>query len=230
MDSSPITDHTTGDMAANSYHLYKRDIDIMKQLGLHFYIFSISWPRILPNGFAHYINEAGLKYYDNLIDEIVNAGIKPFVTMYHWDLPETLQRAGGWANPHIVEWYLDYAKILYDRYAMKVPYWITINGPKQICYEGYGSDAKAPMLNMSGIAEYLCAKNVLLAHAKAYRLYDERYRKPHNGSVGISISCTWFEAATDTNEQDIQAAKDARQFDVSILLKLTFSVHLSKPC
>lgn len=227
MDPSPIKDHRTGDVAVDSYHLYKYDIEIMKELGVHFYRFSISWPRILPDGFIHNINEAGLKYYDNLIDEIVRAGITPFVTIYHWDLPEVLQRLGGWANPHIVDWFADYAKIVYDRYANKVPYWVTINEPKQICYEGYGSDAKAPMLNLSGIAEYLCAKNVLLAHAKAYRLYDDKYRKVHNGSVGISISCSWYEPATDTNEQNIQAAQDARQFDVSILFILT--CHTSIP-
>lgn len=228
-DPSPIKDQRTGDIAADSYHLYARDIEIMKELGLHFYQFSISWPRILPDGFVNNINEAGLKYYDNLIDAIIKAGIKPFVTIYHWDLPEVLQRVGGWTNPHIVNWFADYAKILYERYAYKVPYWITINGPNQICYEGYGSDAKAPMVNVSGIAEYLCAKNVILAHASAYRLYDEKYKKLHNGSVGISISCTWYEPATETNKQDNQAAQDARQFEVSIFFILAFLDKLSGP-
>ncbi|XP_049880677.1 myrosinase 1-like [Pectinophora gossypiella] len=209
---TPIKDGSTGDIAADSYHMYKRDVAMMAELGLDFYRFSISWPRILPNGFADKVNQAGVDYYLNLIEEMEKRNITPFATMYHWDLPQNLQKLGGWTNPHIIDWFADYAKILFDRIGPKVKLWITINEPKQICYEGYGSDAKAPFLNATGIAEYLCAKNVLLAHAKAYRLYNEHYKKIQNGSVGISISCTWYEAASDSND-DFHAAEDARMFD-----------------
>lgn len=190
----------------------------MKELGLDFYRFSLSWTRILPNGFADKINEAGIDYYNNLINEILKNNIKPFLTIYHWDLPQKLQNLGGWTNPHVVDWFADYANVLFDKFGDRVQYWITINEPKQICYEGYGSDLKAPILNMTGIGDYLCAKNVLLAHAKAYHLYDKFYRKKQNGTIGISISCTWYEPASDTID-DHQAAKDARQFDVNIKAK-----------
>lgn len=188
---------------------------MMVELGLHYYRFSISWPRILPKGFPDHINQAGVDYYNNLINEMIKHNIKPFVTIYHWDLPENLQKLGGWANPNIVDWFVDYAKVVFDKFGNRVKMWVTINEPKQICYEGYGSAAKAPMLNVTGIAEYMCAKNVLLAHAKAYRLYQEKYKKQQNGLVGISLSCTWFEPAAEGNS-DQQAAKDAREFDVSI--------------
>ncbi|KAL0811274.1 hypothetical protein ABMA28_009690 [Loxostege sticticalis] len=209
---SPIKDQSTGDVAADSYHLYQRDVEMMKELNLDFYRFSVSWTRILPNGFSDRINQAGLDYYNNLINELLNNNITPFVTMYHWDLPHNLQRLGGWANPLVVDWFVDYAKVLFDKFGDRVKNWITINEPKQICYEGYGSDLKAPFVNMSGIAEYICAKNILLAHARVYRLYDEEYRRLQNGTIGISLSCTWFEPASDTLD-DNQAALDARQFD-----------------
>ncbi|KAG7297323.1 hypothetical protein JYU34_019295 [Plutella xylostella] len=209
---SPISDGSTGDVAADTYHLWKSDVELMKQLGLDFYRFSISWSRILPTGFADQINQKGIDYYDNLITELLKNKIEPMVTLYHWDLPSSLQKLGGLANPLIVEWFEQYARVVFDKFGDKVKYWITINEPKQICYEGYGSTAKAPQLNMTGIAEYICAKNVLLSHAKVYHLYDENYRYKQNGQIGISVSCTWYEPASDTIE-DHQAAEDARQFD-----------------
>ncbi|XP_072935471.1 myrosinase 1-like isoform X2 [Epargyreus clarus] len=212
MEPSPIIDASTGDVAADSYHLYKRDVEMMKELGLHFYRFSVSWTRILPNGFSNQINQAGLDYYNRLIDEMLKNNIMPFLTIYHWDLPHKLQQLGGWANPNIVDWFTNYAKVLFDNFGDRVKMWITINEPKQICYEGYGSTSKAPMLNYTGVAEYLCSKNVLLAHANVYKLYDEKYRETQNGSIGISISCTWMHPVSDSYD-DHQAALDARQFD-----------------
>ncbi|CAH0763461.1 unnamed protein product [Diatraea saccharalis] len=185
---------------------------MMKELGLDFYRFSISWSRILPNGFADKINQPGIEYYNNLINEMIDNNITPFVTIYHWDLPYNLQKLGGWANPLVIDWFTDFSKILFDKFGDRVQYWMTINEPKQICYEGYGSDMKAPFLNVTGVADYTCAKNVLLAHAKAYHLYDKEYRKLQNGTIGISISCSWYEPASDS-ENDYQAAMDARQFD-----------------
>ncbi|OWR51063.1 seminal fluid protein CSSFP021 [Danaus plexippus plexippus] len=212
METTPIRDGSNGNIAADSYHLYKKDVEILKELGVDFYRFSVSWTRILPQGFSNYINQAGINYYNNLINELIQNNIVPFLTIYHWDLPQELQKLGGWTNPYIIDVFADYAKILFDHFGDRVKFWITINEPKQICYEGYGSDLKAPLVNMTGIAEYMCAKNVLLAHAKVYRIYDEEYRKKQNGKIGISISCTWYEPASDTID-DHQAALDARQFD-----------------
>lgn len=216
-EPSPIKDDSTGDVAADSYHLYKKDVEIAKELGIDFYKFSISWPRILPNGFADRLNHRGIQYYSNLIDELLANNINPMVTMYHWDLPVNLQKLGGWTNPLIVNWFEDYAKILFDKFGEKVKYWITVHEPKEICVEGYGSTGKAPMLNMTGIAEYLCAKNILLAHSKVYHLYDQTYRKMQSGLVGIAIGFHWYEPASDTID-DHQAASDAKMFGVSIAL------------
>lgn len=214
-EPSPIYDLSTGDVAADSYHKYKRDVEMMKELGLDYYRFSVAWSRIMPDGLPNNINQAGIDYYNNLINEMLDKGVQPFLTMYHWDLPENLQKLGGWANPAIVDWFADYAKVLYDNFGDRVKYWMTMNEPKQVCYEGYGSDQKAPLLNMTGIGEYLCAKNLLMAHAKAYHLYDQQYRKKQRGRIGISLSCSWSEPKSDSAE-DQQAAIDAIQFDVSI--------------
>ncbi|CAH0597898.1 unnamed protein product [Chrysodeixis includens] len=154
----------------------------------------------------------GVEYYSNVIKELLLRNVTPVVTLYHWDLPSKLQRLGGWANPTIVTWYTDYAKIVFNKFSDKVKHWVTFNDPKAICYGGYGSEITAPFLNMSGIGEYLCSRNVLLAHANVYHLYDEHYRKLHNGTVGISINFVWYEPASDTMD-DYSAAVDARQFE-----------------
>ncbi|CAB3222974.1 unnamed protein product [Arctia plantaginis] len=207
-----VQDGTTGDVSTDSYHLYQKDVQLAKELGLDFYKFSISWTRILPNGFADKVNPLGIKYYKLLIEELLVNKIRPMVTMYHWDLPQNLQKFGGWSNPLIVGWFVDYAKVLFTSFGEKVKYWITINDPKAICVGGYGSTSQAPMMNVSGIAEYICVKNVLLAHAKVYELYNKQFRKTCKGSIGISISFVWYEPASGSYD-DHQAAEDARKFD-----------------
>ncbi|XP_075986700.1 myrosinase 1-like [Anticarsia gemmatalis] len=222
-EQSPVKDHSTADVAADSYHLYKKDVQIAKELGLSFYRFSMSWPRILPNGFADRINQIAIQYYDNLLDELIAHNITPIVTIYHWDLPSNLQKLGGWTNPLIINWFLDYAKILFDKFGTKVKQWITINDPKEICHGGYGSTSKAPMINMPGTAEYMCAKNILLAHAIVYHAYDEQFRRVQNGMIGISISFRWFEPSS-SSEDDHQAAIDAKMFDWGIYTNPIFGI------
>ncbi|XP_038208449.1 myrosinase 1-like [Zerene cesonia] len=199
----------TGDVADNSYHLYKRDVEMIRDLGLDFYRFSLSWSRILPTGFPDVINEAGVKYYNNLINELLKNNIIPMVTIYHFDLPQNLQKLGGWTNPHIVDWFGDFSKIVFKLFGDRVKYWVTINEPYYICYEGYGADILAPQVNITGIAEYLCAKNVLVAHAKAYHIYDEEFRPTQGGKIFISINARWNEP---DSEDHIEAANDANQF------------------
>lgn len=135
---------------------------------------------ILPN-FSVTANEQGVAYYNNLIDLLLANDIKPMVTLYHWDLPQYLQDIGGWANPEIKNYYLDYARVAFERFGDRVPYWNTFNEPKQICVEGYGDEEKAPAINSKGIGEYLCTHNLLKSHAAAYHLYDQEFRPRQNG-------------------------------------------------
>lgn len=149
---------------------------MVHELGVDIYRFSISWPRILPTGWTNEINQLGLQYYDNLITELEKYNVTPMVTIYHWDLPQKLQDLGGWTNPHIIDYYTDYASVLFKHFAHRVKFWVTFNEPMQTCLEGYGGTYRAPALNRHGIAEYLCTHNLLKAHASVYHLFDEKYR------------------------------------------------------
>ncbi|CAH2067292.1 unnamed protein product, partial [Iphiclides podalirius] len=209
-DPCSTADCSNGDIADDSYHLYKRDVEMIRELGLDFYRFSLSWSRILPSSFPDQINEAGVQYYNNLIDEMLKYNIEPMVTLYHWDLPQKLQEMGGWTNPHIVDWFADYARVAFDMFGDRVKYWITMNEPREVCYQGYGTTTKAPRLDIKGMAEYICAKNLLVAHAKAYHIYNEEYRSKHGGIIGITLSAQWYYAETDA---DIEAAEEFIQFE-----------------
>lgn len=186
---------------------------MMRELGLDFYRFSLSWTRILPNGFSNVVNEAGINYYNNLIDEMLKYDIKPMITLYHWDLPQRLQELGGWANPLIVDWFADYARIVFQNFGDRTKLWITMNEPKEICYQGYGIDSMAPRLMFGGIAEYLCAKHLILAHAKAWHIYNNEFRPTQDGIIGITLSGGYHQPETDSIE-DITAAEEAMQFEV----------------
>lgn len=156
---------------------------MVHELGVDIYRFSISWPRVLPTGFANQVNPHGIQYYTNLIDELIKYNITPMVTIYHWDLPQKLQDLGGWTNAHIIDYYTDYANVLFKNFADKVKYWVTFNEPMQTCLEGYGGTYRAPALNRHGYAEYLCTHNLLKAHANVYHLFDKQYRPMFGGNI-----------------------------------------------
>lgn len=177
-----VKDRSTPEEAADSYHLYKRDAEMVHELGVDVYRFSMSWPRILSSGMTNEINPLGIQYYHNLIDELLKHNVTPMVTIYHWDLPQKLQNIGGWTNPHIIDYYTDYAKVLFTNYGSKVKYWVTFNEPMQVCLEGYGGTYRAPAIDRHGIAEYLCTHNLLKAHASVYHLYQQEFRPKYGGA------------------------------------------------
>lgn len=154
----------------------------MKGLGVDFYRFSLSWARILPNGKSSTVNQKGIDYYNNVIDELIAQGVTPMITIYHWDLPQALQDVGGWTNPQIVEYFTEFARVVFDNFADRVPYWITINEPNSICRNGYGAGAGAPAVESNGIGEYLCGHHLLKAHASVYHLFNNEYRSRINGT------------------------------------------------
>ncbi|XP_026725123.1 myrosinase 1-like [Trichoplusia ni] len=196
---SAIVDQSNGDIACDSYHNYKRDIEMLRELGVSVYRFSVSWSRILPEGLSYYINEAGITYYNNLIDELLKYNIQPMITIYHWDLPQRLQELGGFMNPLIADWFEDYARIVFKTFGDRVKFFATFNEPSEIC-SGYGSLGKAPMLNETGFGDYLCARNLLLAHAKAYHLYNDEFRPTQGGVIGFILAVSSTEPLTDSEE------------------------------
>lgn len=213
-DPNHIADRRNGDIAANSYNLYKRDVEMLKELGATVYRFSISWPRILPYGRANYVNPYGVAYYNALIDELLANGITPFVTMYHWDLPQNLSELGGWQNEDIVEWFEDYARVLYENFGDRVKHWLTINEPYVHCYQGFVTARHAPRVNLPATGFYECGRHILLAHAKAYHLYQNEFRS-QGGQVGIVLSMDWAYPDSDS-EEDAEAVKDYIAFHVCI--------------
>ncbi|XP_034826461.2 myrosinase 1-like [Maniola hyperantus] len=191
-----IKDRDTGDVAADSYHLWREDVRAAAKTKLQFYRFSISWSRILPSGFTNEINKAGVKYYSDLIDALLAEGIEPVVTMYHFDLPVKIQDLGGWTNPLIVNWFGAYARVLYTLYADRVKTWLTINEPVAICDYMYNSGLYAPGIREPVFGPYLCNKYVMLAHAKAYRIFDEDFRPKYTGKISLVNNVLWIEPLT----------------------------------
>lgn len=159
----------TGEMACDHYHRYREDVRIMREIGLKAYRFSIDWSRILPDGCGR-INEKGIAFYNALIDELLENGIEPYVTLYHWELPYEIYKRGGWMNPQIAEWFGEYAKLVAERFSDRVKYYFTLNEPQ--CFVGLGflRGEHAPGLISPIRDTFEMAHNALKAHGKAVQM------------------------------------------------------------
>eukprot|EP00252_Welwitschia_mirabilis_P012060 TRINITY_DN2683_c0_g1_i1.p1 TRINITY_DN2683_c0_g1~~TRINITY_DN2683_c0_g1_i1.p1 ORF type:complete len:371 (-),score=21.01 TRINITY_DN2683_c0_g1_i1:710-1822(-) len=223
-----IEDFSNGDVAVDQYHRFEEDIDLMAELGMDAYRFSISWPRIFPNGSGE-INREGVEYYNNLIDALIRRGIEPYVTLYHWDLPQALQDAyGGWLNESIIGDYVNYASRCFEEFGDRVKKWITFNEPRGASISGYDLGLQAPgrcsiLAHLickegdSGTEPYTVAHHMLLSHAAAVKVYREEYQCRQRGSVGITLDSKWFEPYSDADE-DRHAAQRALDFELGWFL------------
>ncbi|XP_047505951.1 myrosinase 1-like [Pieris napi] len=203
-----IADKSNGDVACDSYRLWETDIGLAKDLGLDFYRFSISWPRLLPNGHSNYVSEDGKRYYNNLINGLIENGIEPVVTLYHWDLPQKLQEFGGWTNPDLASSFEEYANVAFNLFGDRVKTWLTFNEPVSFCEVSYEAGKTAPGVALPGIGNYICAKVVMLAHARAYRLYDTKFRAKYRGKVGLTNQHLWFEPKNSGEEENAELMRN----------------------
>jgi beta-galactosidase len=200
----------TGDVACDHYRRFKEDVALMREMGLKNYRFSIAWSRIQPTGYGR-PNLEGIRFYSNLVDELLANGIKPWVTLYHWDLPLALQlEYDGWLNPRLADFFSDYADICFEHLGDRVKNWITLNEPWVAAILGYGQGVFAPG-RVSNAEPYMAAHNLLRAHGKAVEVYRRKYQAGQKGLVGMTNNCDWREPRTDS-EQDKQAAQRALEF------------------
>jgi beta-glucosidase len=192
----------TGDVACDHYHRWPEDVRLMAGLGLQSYRFSIAWGRILPEGRGT-VNARGLGFYDRLVDALLERGIRPNVTLYHWDLPAALDDRGGWLNPDVADWFADYARVLYRAFDDRVPMWATLNEPWVVSEGGYLHGTMAPGHRVLHEAP-LAAHNLLRAHAAAV----QAYRADGAHEIGIVVNLEPKYAATES-EADQAAARRA---------------------
>ncbi|XP_058050185.1 lactase/phlorizin hydrolase [Ahaetulla prasina] len=208
-----IDSDDNGDVACDSYHKIEADVAALKDIKVTHYRFSISWPRILPDGTTKRINEAGLKYYERLVDALLAANIQPQITLYHWDLPQALQNIGGWENDTIISKFKDYADLVFQRLGDKVKFWITLNEPYVIANLGHGYGVSAPGISgRPGRAPYIVGHNLIRAHAEVWHLYNETYRPRQKGLISLSISIEWAEPKNPHKQEDYEAAERYVQF------------------
>ena len=202
-----VANFDNGDIACDHYHRFKEDLDLMKWMGVKAYRFSVAWPRVIPDGVGR-VNEMGLDFYDRLIDSLLEREIAPWLTMYHWDLPEALQIRGGWNNREVVEWFGEYAEMLTSRFGDRVKNWMTLNEPLCSAWLGHLYGDMAP-----GIKDLQTALNVshhlLMSHGLACQVIRSNVSE---ANVGIVINVTPAVPATDSQE-DSNAAQLADGFD-----------------
>ncbi|CAE6416073.1 unnamed protein product [Rhizoctonia solani] len=207
-----ITNGETGDIACDSYTHYKEDVVLLKQFGATTYRFSISWSRVIPLGGRNDpVNEAGIKYYNSLIDELVKEGIAPMVTLYHWDLPQALEdRYDGWLNKEEISLDFErYARVCFERFGDRVKHWITLNEPWCAASWGYAtgwmapgrtSDRKKNPVGDTKTEPWIVGHSLLVAHAKAVKLYRGEFKSSQKGQIGITLNCDWAEPYDESPE------------------------------
>ncbi|GAB4828121.1 hypothetical protein Ancab_035036 [Ancistrocladus abbreviatus] len=229
-----ITDHSTGDVADDFYHRFKEDVKLMKEVGLESFRFSIAWPRILPRGkISGGINPLGIKFYNDLINELLANNITPFVTLFHWDLPQALyDEYGGFLSDKIVKDFTDFADLCFKVFGDRVKDWTTLNEPNLSTWNGYSTGIFAPgrcskfmgncSAGNSAMEPYIVGHNLILCHASAVDLYRKKYQAHQKGKIGIALATTWI-LPINTTLASRKAAERAIDFSIGWFTETLFS-------
>ncbi|KAL5737966.1 hypothetical protein ACOSP7_030727 [Xanthoceras sorbifolium] len=223
-----IKNNDNGDVADDHYHIFLRDIEIMNSLGVNAYRFSISWTRILPKGRFGEVNPSGIRFYSNLIDNLLLRGIEPFVTIHHHDLPQELEdRYGSWLSPLIQEDFVYFAKLCFENFGERVKYWTTFNEPNLFTEMAYirgwypPAHCSPPFGNCSAgnsdTEPLIALHNMLLSHAKAVKLYRKSFQEKQGGCIGIVAHAFMYEPLRD-EESDREAVRRTLAFKVAWML------------
>lgn len=207
---SHIANEQTGDISCSHYEHYLNDIKLMHSLGIKAYRFSISWPRVFPNG-DNVLNPKGLMFYDKLVDALIEYGITPYITLYHWDLPQALEDRGGWQNRETASAFSYYASFICEHFSDRVSYFTTINEPQIVWMLGYYKGTHAPGLHLSMNDALKVIHNIALAHGMAVKAMRKSAKKP----IFIGFSSTGElcypayhkDCSTPYKEEDIKAAE-----------------------
>ncbi|KAE9592701.1 hypothetical protein Lal_00028951 [Lupinus albus] len=214
-----IADHSSGDVAVDSYHRYKEDVAMMKDIGFNGYRFSISWSRILPRGnLKGGVNREGISYYNNLINELISNGQQPFITLFHSDLPQALEdEYGGFLSPKIEQDFADYAEVCFREFGDRVKHWITLNEPVLYSTGGYGNGVSPPNRCSKWLANcsagdsstepYLVTHNLILAHAAAVKVYREKFKVTQKGQIGVTLNSAWVVPISQSKEDKDAASR-----------------------
>ena len=199
----------TGEVACDHYSRYPEDLALLQRLNLNAYRFSISWPRVLPLGRGP-ANEPGWDFYDRLVDGLCAAGIEPFATLYHWDLPTALQtELAGWAHPDLPHLFADYAALAFDRLGDRVRYWLTLNEPWCVAQDGYIRGYHAPGFKDRALG-YRVGHNLLRAHAYAVARY--RAGQHNRGAISFALNAAYTFPASDTSADAAAAERSMLNF------------------
>jgi len=195
------------DIACDSYNQIQRDVHNIVAMGVKNYRFSISWARLMPKGTrASGTNAAGVNHYNRFIDLLLKNKITPFVTLYHWDLPQGLQDSyKGWLGDQIVEDFADYARLCFQIFGDRVKHWITLNEPHETADEGYGFGWMAPGIYGPDTSRWVARHNTVRAHAAAYHVYDKEFRAKQQGVVGITLNTDWVQPITPADQPGADA-------------------------
>lgn len=194
-----VLDGDNGEVACDHYHRMPQDVALMADLGLGSYRFSTSWARVRPDGGA--VNQQGLDFYRRLVDELLGAGIRPWLTLYHWDLPQALEETGGWTNRDTAYRFADYALSVYDAIGDRVPTWTTLNEPWCSAFLGYTGGQHAPG-RQEGVAGLVAVHHLLLGHGL---VIDELRRRGTAAELGITLNLT----VADPHDPDDPLDRDA---------------------
>jgi beta-glucosidase len=200
----------TGDVACDHYRRWREDVALMRDLGLQSYRFSINWGRVMPEGRGR-VNPAGLGFYERLVDALLEAGIQPMATLYHWDLPAALDDRGGWLNPDIAGWFGDYAATVYRALDDRVPLWATLNEPWVVADGGYMHGVLAPGHRNAEEAA-IAAHQLLRAHAAGVQAYRAETRQGGRHRIGLVLNIEPKHLPADASTADRHAAAQAHAY------------------